>query len=111
VLLVCENEREMREKLEEEHLPFVYLGQLHKNSVTSLNGVPLGDLDFAEESIAPILQHYTVANSLLREESHFSERHCILPSVQSLQMCIIVLDTLSQRRLAKNGCKSRQGFV
>lgn len=45
VLLVCENEREMREKLEEEHLPFVYLGQLHKNSVTSLNGVPLGDLD------------------------------------------------------------------
>jgi len=45
VLLVCENEREMREKLERRTSAFCLSGQLHKNSVTSLNGVPLGDLD------------------------------------------------------------------
>jgi len=45
VLLVCENKQELTHRLEKDHVPFVYLGELKQNCATSLNGVPLDRLD------------------------------------------------------------------
>jgi len=65
----------------------------------------------AEENIAPILQNYTVANSLFREESHFSERYRILPSVQTFTNVYNCVRYRISKEACQNGCKSRQGFV